>query len=95
MQLHPDSQLLTTFQSPFGRYCFQRLPFGLLVSVSRNIFQLKMDPIIDQVNGTAGIADDVAVYAKTDEEHDQVLHNLLKVAGENGLVFNLIWLVSR
>ena len=47
-----------------------------------------MDQIIDQVDGTVGIADDIAVYAKTDEEHDQVLHNLLKVAGKNGLIFN-------
>lgn len=86
VQLHPESQLLTTFQSPFGRYCFQRLPFGL--SVSQDVFQLKMDQILDQVDGVVGIADDVAVYAKTDQEHDQVLHNLFKTAQKNGLVFN-------
>ncbi|KAK7108980.1 hypothetical protein V1264_013102 [Littorina saxatilis] len=86
VQLHPDSQLLTTFQSPFGRYCFKRLPFGL--SVSQDIFQLKMDQILEQVDGTVGIADDVAVYAKTNEEHDKIIHNLFKVAAENGLVFN-------
>ena len=86
VQLHPDSQLLTTFQSPFGRYCFQRLPFGL--SVSQDIFPLKLDPILDQVEEAVGIANNVAVYAKTDEEHDQVLLNLLKFAGENGLVDN-------
>ena len=86
VQLDTESQLLTTFQSPFGRYCFQRLPFGL--SVSQDIFQLKMDQILEQVDGTVGIADDVAVYAKDDKEHDKVLHNLLRVAKENGLVFN-------
>ena len=78
--------MLTTFQSPFGRYCFQRLPFGL--SVSQDIFQLKMDQILEQVDGTVSIADDIAVYAKDDKEHDKVLHNLLRVAKENGLVFN-------
>ncbi|WP_419585361.1 reverse transcriptase domain-containing protein, partial [Thiolapillus sp.] len=70
VQLDTESQLLTTFQSPFGRYCFQRLPFGL--SVSQDIFQLKMDQILEQVDGTVGIADDVAVYAKDDKEHDKV-----------------------
>ena len=85
VQLHPESQLLTTFQSPFGRYRFQRLPFGL--SVSQDIFQLKMDQILEQVDGRVGVADDVVVYAK-DKEHDQVLHNLLRVAKESGLVFN-------
>ena len=87
VQLHPESQLLTTFQSPFGRYCFQRcLPIGL--SVSLDIFELKMDQILEQVDGTVGVADDVAVYAKDDKEHDQVLHKLLRVAKESGLVFN-------
>ena len=28
-KLAENSQLLTTFLTPFGRYCFQRLPFGL------------------------------------------------------------------
>ena len=27
--LDTDSQLLTTFNSPFGGYCFQRIPFGI------------------------------------------------------------------
>lgn len=29
VQLHPDSQLLTTFSTPWGRYCFTRMPFGI------------------------------------------------------------------
>ena len=28
IHLDTESQLLTTFPSPYGRYCFQRLPFG-------------------------------------------------------------------
>ena len=44
VQLDNESQLLTTFQSPFVRYCFQRLPFGL--NVSQDIFKLKMDQIL-------------------------------------------------
>ena len=66
-----------TFQSPFGRYCFQRLPFSL--SVSQDIFQLKMDQILEQVDGTVGIADDVAVYAKDDKEHDKVIPQTSKL----------------
>ena len=36
--IHPDeeSSLLTTFISPFGRYKFVRLPFGLKVSITRH-----------------------------------------------------------
>ncbi|KAK6175794.1 hypothetical protein SNE40_014184 [Patella caerulea] len=48
VQLDETSQPLTTFQTPFGRYCFQRLPFGL--SVSQDIFQMKVDKILDQAS---------------------------------------------
>ena len=36
IHLDTELQLLTTFQSPYSRHCFQRLPFGL--SVSQDIF---------------------------------------------------------
>ena len=85
IHLDTELQLLTMFQSPYGRYCFQQLPFGL--SVSEDIFQMKMDQIPEQVNGTIGITDDIVVYAKS-EEHDKILHRLMQIAAENGLVFN-------
>ncbi|XP_005108371.1 uncharacterized protein K02A2.6-like [Aplysia californica] len=86
VQLDEESQLLTTFQIPYGRYCFTRLPFGL--KVSQDIFQLKMDQIFESVKGATGISDDVVIYGKTDEEHDEGLRNLMKAAAEDGLVFN-------
>ena len=86
VQLDEGSQLLTTFQTPYGRYCFTRLPFGL--KVSQDIFQLKMDQILESVKGATGISDDVVVYGKTEEEHDESLRNLMTAAKENGLVFN-------
>ena len=47
-----------------------------------------MDQILEQCPGTIGIADDVAVFGRTEEEHDQNLHNLMQVAAKSGLVFN-------
>ena len=70
VHLEEASQELTTFRSPFGRYCFRRLPFGL--SVSQDIFQQRMDSIIAQVPGCVGIADDIAVYGKTEQEHELI-----------------------
>ena len=42
--LGQESSLLTTFNSPFGRYHFLFLPFGLVCS--QDIFQKKMDQIL-------------------------------------------------
>ena len=48
-----------------------------------------MDFILEKCPGTVGIADDIAVHGPTEEEHDANLHNLMLVAREHGLVFNL------
>ena len=62
------------------------MPFGLVMS--QDVFQQKMDQILEQCPGTIGIADDVAVFGQTEEEHEQNLHNLMQVAAKSGLVFN-------
>ena len=86
VHLEEKSQELTTFRTPFGRYCYQRLPFGL--SVSQDIFQEHMDRIIAQVPGCVGIADDIAVCGRTEAEHDHNLRQLMETAKREGLVFN-------
>lgn len=85
IKLDEESSLLTTFNSPFGRYKFNRLPFGL--SVSQDIYQIKMDQILEQCPGTLGISDDICVYGKTEEEHDRNLKTLMEVATKDGLAF--------
>ena len=86
VHLAEKSQDLTTFRTPFGRYCFQRLPFGLCVS--QDIFQQHMDRIIDGLPGCVCIADDIAIVGKTEEEHDRNLRQLMERAHREGLVFN-------
>ena len=84
--LDDESSLLTTFNSPHGRFCYKRLPFGL--NVSQDIFQAKMDVIIDQCTGVINIADDIIVFGATEAEHDDNLSNLMQRARDYGLVFN-------
>ena len=86
VHIEKKSKELTTFRTPFSRYCFQRLPFGL--SVSQDIFQERMDHIIAQVPGCVGIADDIAIFGRTEAEHDHNLRQLMETARREGLVFN-------
>ena len=86
VKLDAQPQLLTTFNSPFGMFCFQCMRFGLVMS--QDVFQQLMDQILEKCPGTLGIADDIAVYGKTKTEHDKHLYNLLKAARANGFVFN-------
>ena len=86
IQLHEDSQPLTTFNTPFGRYCFQRLPFGL--NVSQDLFQAAMDIALEGLTGVVSITDDIAVFGKDRAEHDSNLQKLMDRAREMNLVFN-------
>ena len=61
--LDEESQLLTTFRLPFGRFRFRRMPFGLVMS--QDVFMQRMDMILEKCPGTIGLIDDVIVYGKT------------------------------
>lgn len=60
--------------------------FGLVMS--QDVFQQKMDMILEQCPGTIGLIDDVVVYEQTKAEHVQNLHNLMKVGWSLGLFVN-------
>ena len=47
--LDEESSMLTTFNSPFGRYRYLRMPFGL--RMSQDVFQQKMDQILESCPG--------------------------------------------
>ena len=85
--LDGESSHLTTFNSPFGRFRFTHLLFGLCVS--QDIFQQKVNFILEKCHVTVEIADDGAVYGLTEAEHDANLHNLMMVARQHGLAFTL------
>ena len=57
--LDQESSLLTTFNGPFGRYQFLHLPFGLISS--QDIFQKKMEQILEECQRCIGIAGDITV----------------------------------
>ena len=86
VELDESSSLLTTFNTPFGRYRYLRMPFGLIMS--QDVFQRKMDQILEECPGTIGIADDVAVFGKKEADHDANLHHLFAIAKKHGLTFN-------
>ena len=63
LPLDDKSQLLTTFITPFGRYCCTRGPFGL--SSMQENFNKKMDFILEGLKGVAKSTDDLLIYGKT------------------------------
>ena len=83
--LHPDSAKLTMFITPMGRFCFKRLPFG--ITCAPEIFQCQMTDLIKNEEGCEAIMNDIIVYGKSTEEHDENLRKTLEII-ESGLKLN-------
>ena len=58
--LSTDSRLLTTFITPFGRYCFNKLTFG--ISSAPEHFQMRMSRILGGLAGVVCQMDDVLIF---------------------------------
>ena len=88
LQIHltHKASLLTTFNSHQGRLRFLRMPFG--AKMSQDVFQLRMDAILEQCPGVIGIHDDMVIFGMDQEDHDANLINLLNVCQKEGLVLN-------
>ena len=57
MPLSKESSILTTFQTPYGRYRYLRMPFG--ICSAQEVFQKKMDRIFEGIPGVHIIVDDM------------------------------------
>ncbi|KAL5494299.1 hypothetical protein EMCRGX_G015600 [Ephydatia muelleri] len=79
-------QLLTTFITPFGRYCFTKLPFG--ISCAPELFQKRMSDILQDIEGKLCQMDDVLEFGSSQEEHDDRLKAVLKRIEEAGMRLN-------
>ena len=86
VNLDLESSYLTTFNSPFGLYRFLRMPFGL--KMSQDVFQAKIDQTFEGCSGTVGIADDIVIYGKSEEEHDKHRHKFMNRCTSTGLKLN-------
>ena len=74
--LSAESSLLTTFITPFGRYAFNRLPFGITSAPEH--FQRRMSEILSRLEGVVCMMDDILVHGKTQLEHDDRLRTVLQ-----------------
>ena len=85
-ELDHESSLLTTIITPFGRYRWNRLPFGM--NVSAEIFQRKLNQTLEGLDGVVCVADDIVVFGRDEEDHDKKLRLLLQRCRETGMKLN-------
>ena len=92
IELDKSSSKLTTFGTPYGRYRWNRMPFG--IAPAPEIFQRWLDSAVQGIPGIYTVADDILVIGKgipdTDarKDHDATLITLLNRCKEKGLLLN-------
>ena len=92
MVLDEESATLTTFDTPFGRYYWRRLPFRL--GVSSEIFQKEIHQALDRLPGLLDVHDDMVIYGvgdtdeQADVDHDRNLERFLQQCRQKGIKLN-------
>lgn len=86
LELDEESSLLTTCMTPFGRYKFNRVPFG--ISCIPELFQKKMIQIFGDIKGVTIYFDDFSISGKTEEEHDASMAEVMRRAKQHNITFN-------
>jgi len=74
---------LTTFNTPFGRYRFLRLPFGL--NSSAEVFAKRFHQAFENIPGVETYMDEMLIAGKDDKEHDERLRRVLDTARAKGI----------
>ena len=93
VELDEESSFLTTFTTPWGRYRWCRMPFGLRCASEE--FQRRLHMALEGLEGVRAIADDILVYGvgATQEEamkdHDVKLRSLLERCREKKVRLNM------
>ncbi|KAL5463805.1 hypothetical protein EMCRGX_G032740 [Ephydatia muelleri] len=84
--LSEQSKLLTTFITPYGRYCFNKMPFG--ISSAPEHFQKRMSRILEGLEGVVCQIDDILVFGKDQDQHDAQLMVVLRRIQSAGVTLN-------
>ena len=77
-ELDKPSSLLCTFNTPFGRHKYNRLPFG--ISCASDTFQSMIERHFGDIKGAIAIHDNLIVSAVSPSKHYKTFRNVLERA---------------
>ena len=87
VKLTEKSSEYVTFITPFGRFKFKVMPFG--ISPATEVFQSCFDSIFGDIEGVIILIDDILVWGSNIQEHDARLKKVLDRARERNVTFNV------
>ena len=86
IKLCDKSKDYTTLNTPFGRWAYDRLPYG--VCSAPEVFHKVMEQMMENINGVRVYMDDILVWGHTEKEHDERLEAVRDRIRKYGLMMN-------
>lgn len=86
IKIDKDSSDLCTFNTPFGRWKFLRLPFG--ICSAPELFQKKNVELFGDIPNVEIYFDDMIISGIDQEDHDKTLRLVLERAMQYNVKFN-------
>ena len=82
-----ESSHLLTFSTPFGRYRFLRMPYG--ISSASDVCQLYISQVIDGIQGAANSQDDIIIWGENEEQLIKRTITVFRAIRKSGMKLNL------
>ena len=82
MRLNEKSSEICTFDTPFGRYQYLRLPFR--ISSAPELYHRVIHTIFAHIDGVDKSMEDIIIWDSDKEEHDKKLEKVLETAKRVG-----------
>ena len=87
VELDDESSLMTTISTPFGRYKYLRLPFG--VSLAGDDYGRRLADVFDDFPNCRRVVEDVLVFSATWTEHVDLVRRLFHLAADHQIAINV------
>ena len=81
-----ESQILTTFITPFGRYKYLRAPYG--ISLISEHYNCRMSKAFRGLSGFRYVVDDFVIYDSNITDHISHVQQFLQRCKENNIALN-------
>ena len=89
IQLDEETSKLLTFNTPFGRYRYLRMPMG--IKSAPEVYQQRMEQVFEGLPGVKVIMDDIIIHGRNTAEHEARLRAVLQGSRDS----NLRWKKSK
>ena len=86
VKLSEKSSYLCTFNTPWGRKHFLRMPFG--ISSAIKVLQQRNDDTFGDISNVHIVADDLIIAGRDEREHDEALNRVLDRATTRNVKFS-------